>query len=204
MSDNIFAIEKAAVALRTRYSEDPRILRTDFFCAYPSARHRWIVLVLERAGVPLVLRRFLRGIYNDSTTSVEHAGATRGQFAMMRGVRQGCPVSGFLFAVAVAPVCRWLMSAVLPPDPHQPCFLRRCACAHADDFTLATASLRDFLPSVADAFTKIDADGCECKEFCMCNSFVTRNEETHNQEPTKCMILLQARIDTDKSSQYDE
>ena len=29
------------------------------------------------------------------------------------------------------------------------------------------------------------------KVFCMCNSFVTRNEGTHNPEPTKkCMILF--------------
>ena len=157
MSDNICAIETAAVVLRTRYSEDRGILRTDFYCAYSSVDHRWIVLVSERASVPLVLRRFLRGIYNDSTTSVEHAGATRGQLAIMRGVRQGCTVSGFLFAMAVDSVYRWLMSVVLPLEPHQPCFLQRCACAYADDFTIATASLRDSLPSVADAFTKIHA-----------------------------------------------
>ena len=31
----------------------------------------------------------------------------------------------------------------------------------------------------------------EVKVFCMCNSFVTRNEGTNNQEPTKkCMILF--------------
>ena len=41
---------------------------------------RWIFLVLERAGVPQTLRLVLRGIYNDSITSVEHAGAACGQF----------------------------------------------------------------------------------------------------------------------------
>ena len=45
--------------------------------------------------------------------------------------------------MAFDPVYRWLMSVVLPPEPHRPWFLRRCACACADDFALATASLRE-------------------------------------------------------------
>ena len=118
--------------------------------------HRWIFLVLERARVPQSLKRFLRGVYVDSITSVEHAGAARGQFAMMRGVRQGCPASGYLFTMAFDPVYSWLMSAVLPPEPHRPWFLHRCACAYADDFALAAASLGESLPTVADAFTTIE------------------------------------------------
>ena len=156
MTDNIFEIETAAVALRARYSDDPGILLTDFSCAYPSVDRRWIFQVLERAGVPLVLRLFLRGIYDDSITSVEHAGVARGQFANMRGVRQSCPASGYLFTMAFDSVYRWLLSAVLPPEPHRPWFLQRCACAYADDFALAKASLRESLPMVADAFTTID------------------------------------------------
>ena len=50
-----------------------------------------------RAGVGQWLQRFLRGIYADSITMVEHAGTARGQFALMRSVRQGCPASGCLF-----------------------------------------------------------------------------------------------------------
>ena len=96
MTDNIFEIESAAVALRTCFSEDLKII-PDFSCAYPSVDHRWIFLVLERASLPQSLQLFLRGIYADSITCVERAGAARGHFAMMRGVRQSCPASGYLF-----------------------------------------------------------------------------------------------------------
>ena len=75
-----------------------------------SAGHRWIFAVLERAGVPQTLQRFLRGIYADSATSVEHSCVACGQFAMMRSVRHGCPASGYLFTVAFDPVFRWLMT----------------------------------------------------------------------------------------------
>ena len=93
---NIFEIDTAAVALRTRFFENPGVLLTDIFCAYPSVDRRWMFLVLERAGAPPFQRRFLRGIYKDSITSVEHA-------SMMRGVRQGFPASGYLFTMAFRP-----------------------------------------------------------------------------------------------------
>ena len=48
------------------------------------------------------------------------------------------------------------MTHVLPPEPHQLWFLQRAACAYADDFALATASVRETLPTVAAAFARID------------------------------------------------
>ena len=84
MTDNIFEIETAAVALRTRYSGDPGIFLTDFSYAYPSVDGPQMDLPGIRAPASRrPLRLVLRGIYNDSITSVEHAGAARGQFAMM-------------------------------------------------------------------------------------------------------------------------
>ena len=58
--------------------------------------------------------------------------------------------------MAFGPVYRWLMAAVLLPEPHRPWFLQRRACAYADDFALATDSLRESLPLVAETFTTID------------------------------------------------
>ena len=75
---------------------------------------------------------------------------------MLRGVRQGCPASGYLFTMAFDPVFRWLLSSAIPPEGCRPWFLQRCACAYADDFVLAAASLRESLPIVAGAFAIID------------------------------------------------
>ena len=53
VTDNIFELETAAIAMRTCNSEDPGILLTNFSCAYSSVDHRWIFMVLKRAGVPV-------------------------------------------------------------------------------------------------------------------------------------------------------
>ena len=66
------------------------------------------------------------------------------------------PASGYLLNMAFDPAYRLLMSAVLPPEPPRPWFPQRCAGACADDFALATASLRESLPTVADAFSTVD------------------------------------------------
>ena len=63
--------------------------------ACPSVNHSWIFSVLENTGLPGFLCRFLRSVYSDSITHVDFAGADRGQFLVARGVRQGCPASGF-------------------------------------------------------------------------------------------------------------
>ena len=61
---------------------------------------------------------------------------TRGQFLKARGVGQGCPASGFLFAMAFDPIFRWLQSAIPPRNPDGLDFLQPAQCAHADDLAV--------------------------------------------------------------------
>ena len=77
MTDNIFEIETTALAHVACTPQESGILLTDFAAAYPSVNHSWIFSVLERTESPEFTCRFLRTIYNDSTTHVEFAGATR-------------------------------------------------------------------------------------------------------------------------------
>ena len=97
MTDNIFEIETTALAHVACAPQESGFLYTDFAAACPSVNHSWIFSVLENTELPGFICRFLRSIYSDSITHVEFAGAERGQFLMARGVRQGCPASGFPF-----------------------------------------------------------------------------------------------------------
>ena len=128
MTDNIFEIETTALAHVACAPQESGVLLTDFAAVYPSVNHSWIFSVLENTGLPGFIFRFLRSVHSDSITHVEFAGATWGQVLMTSGVRQGCPASGFLFAMAFDPVFRWLQEAVIPIAAYPMCLRWRLRC----------------------------------------------------------------------------
>ena len=75
---------------------------------------------------------------------------------MARGVRQGCPASGFLFAMAFDPIFRWLQEAVIPRNPDNLEFLQPTICAYADDLAVASLSFRGLMSALAPAFRSVD------------------------------------------------
>ena len=156
MTDNIVEIESTALAHVACAPRDSCVLLTDFAASYPSVNHSWIFSVLDNTGLPDFLCRFLRSIYRDSITHLECAGAERGQILMARGVRQGCPASGFLFAMAFDPICRWLQVSIVPRNIDNLEFLQPAQCAYADDLAIASSSFRELMVVLAPAFQSID------------------------------------------------
>ena len=156
MTDNIFEIETTALAHVACAAKESGILLTDFAAAYPSVTHSWILSVLEKTELPDFICHFLRKNYRNSTTHVEFAGATRKQFRMARGVRQGCPASSFLFTMAFDPIFRWLQETVFPRNPFDLDFLQPAQCAYADDFAVAPSSFRDVMTALAPAFHSVN------------------------------------------------
>ena len=156
MHHNIFEFETTALAHVECAPQESGILLTDFAAAYPSVNHSWIFSVLENTGLPGFLCHFLRSIYSDSITLVELAGADRGQFLDARGARQGCPASGFLFAMAFDPIFRWLQDSFIPRNPDNLEFLQLGQCAYADDLAVASFSFRGLMTALARAFRSVD------------------------------------------------
>ena len=152
MTDNIFEIETTALAHVACAPRASGILLTDFAAAYPSVNHSWIFHALEKTELPEFICHFLGRIYYDSTTNVEFAGMTRGQFLMARGVRQGCLASGFLFAMAFDPIFRWVQDAIIPRNPAGLDFPQPAQCAYADDHAVAAPSFRCLMTALALAF----------------------------------------------------
>ena len=155
MTDNIFEVETTALAHVACSPQESGILLTDFAAA-PSVDHSWIFHALERAELLEFSCRFLRMIYCNCTTHVEFAGRTGGQFRMARVFRQGCPASGFLFAIAFNPIFRWLENTIIPRNPPSPDFLQPVPCAYADDFAVAASSFRLLMTALSPAFEVVD------------------------------------------------
>ena len=155
MTHNIFEIETTALARVACAPQESGILLTDFAAAYLSVNHSWILSVLEKTELLDFISRFLRSIFYDSTTHVEFAGA-RGHFLMVRGVRQECPASGFLFAMAFDPIFRGLQETIIPRNLDNLDFLQATHCAHADDLAVAASSFRDLMTALAPEFRSVD------------------------------------------------
>ena len=111
---------------------------------------------LGTGGRPTVTAAFsagdLYGFHHKCPACSRHSGAVRDdERRMPRLSSELLPVYDGLDLVF-----RWLMTNVLPPEPHRPQSLQRTACACSDDIAFAIGSLRESLPIVADAFTCVD------------------------------------------------
>ena len=110
----------------------------------------------KKVGLPAFLQVFLRRIYSESITAVEHAGQVRSHFAMAKGGSQGRPASGFLSAMAFDPIFKCLVEEIIPKDLSVADFLQPTACANTNDFAVVAPSFRKLMPAVAPAFRTFD------------------------------------------------
>ena len=74
----------------------------------------------------------------------------------VRSVRQGCPASGFLFAMAFDPIFRWNQDAIIPRNSAAPDLLQPVPCAYADDIAVAASSFRLLMSALSPAFKVVD------------------------------------------------
>ena len=78
---------------------------------------------------------------------------------MSRGVRQGCPASDFLFAMAFDPIFRWLQESIIPRNLGNLEYLQLVQCAFANDLAIASSSSRELMVALAPAVCSIDCIG---------------------------------------------
>ena len=119
MTDNIFEVETTASAHVACSPHESNISLTDSAAASPGVIHSWIFHILEKAELPQFIRRFSRmfSFFAKPLRKLNLQRKPKDIFFMARGVRQGCPASGFLFAMAFDPIFRWLHDSIIPRNP---------------------------------------------------------------------------------------
>lgn len=75
----------------------------DFQTACPSLARRWLMAVLSCMRVPWHIRRIIEQLYADCESLLLFAGEVVGRITVTSGIKQGCPMRGTLFALAVDP-----------------------------------------------------------------------------------------------------
>lgn len=73
------------------------ILFLDFYKAFDTLEHNFIFSALEKFGYGSYFRRAIKTMYTDGNCSIRLQAGTSPRFSLKRGVRQGCPISPYLF-----------------------------------------------------------------------------------------------------------
>ena len=119
-------------------SDDGAALFFDFAAAFPSIEHEYMMHVFRHLSWPTWLLRFIQVLYSHNTCELAMGGSRHKGFAITRGVRQGCPLSPLLFAVAADVLLRRIQCRV--PDG----LIR----AYADDTALVHKRIWSVLPDI--------------------------------------------------------
>jgi hypothetical protein len=124
--------------------EEGFILHIDWEKAYDRVSHQHIRETLKRANLGDRIISVFETLYGDTASVVMLNGFFTDEIRMRRGVRQGCPLSPLLFAIALEPLCRATennkdMTSAYPKEAVEP--MREAArmhgkmVCHADDCT---------------------------------------------------------------------
>ena len=167
MLDNIALVESFAYAATMMGAPHPAMVFFDFRNAFPSVSHTWIFHVLTEMGLPAPLVQAIRLMYRDIVSDISFEGQEAEGFPISTGIKQGCPMSGTIFALAIDPFVRYLNTRVEVPTPlpshptnrslpgafdacHED---RPLSCAFADDIGTTTWNIIRELPVLLSRFS---------------------------------------------------
>uniref|UniRef100_A0A8C7XSJ8 Reverse transcriptase domain-containing protein n=1 Tax=Oryzias sinensis TaxID=183150 RepID=A0A8C7XSJ8_9TELE len=87
------------------------ILFLDFCKAFDNVEHTFLFYCLEKMGFGDYLCSAVKTLYANGNSSVKLSAGTTRRFCLQRGIRQGCPVSVYLFLLVAQVFCRYIKSS---------------------------------------------------------------------------------------------
>lgn len=78
-------------------TEDSFILFLDFYKAFDTVQHQFLFHSLERLGFGDFFCKAIKTLYTNGNSSIKLKYGTSPRFELKRGIRQGCPISLYLF-----------------------------------------------------------------------------------------------------------
>ena len=112
--------------------ENVACLFLDIQRAFPSLSHAYLYALVEASAAPRWFKRALEAMYSTLTMQFVVEGRLSATCTLLRGLRQGCPLSGLLFAWCTDAVIRWW---------HGRCSPDSCLSCFADDFALVVSNI---------------------------------------------------------------
>jgi len=84
----------------TKLKKDLMLFKVDFEKAYDSVDWGYLDAVMERMSFPVLWRKWIRECVGTATASVLVNGSPTDEFTLHKGLRQGDPLSPFMFLIA--------------------------------------------------------------------------------------------------------
>lgn len=84
------------------------LVAMDFAGAFNNVNHAYMWEVLRRRGVSEDFIRIVQSMYSNATTRIRVNGHLTVPLLLLRGIRQGCPISMLMFNILMAPLIRML------------------------------------------------------------------------------------------------
>ena len=132
--DNIAVVRDLMTASRNA-GINVGLISLDQQKAFDHVEHDYLWATFDAFGFSPVFTAMVRAIYCNSESLVKINGGLSAPFKVKRGVRQGCPLSGMLYSIAIEPLLHRLRSelrGVSLPFCNERFFLS----AYADDVTI--------------------------------------------------------------------
>ena len=146
MHDNIVDVEAQGVAFTSVKVPQVIMFFLDFAAAFPSVAHEFIFMVLTFIGVPSNVINAVRLLYTNNKHNILFGGSCHKGFTVLAGMKQGCPLSGVLFAI----VADILVRALVWRIPPQLGIVR----AYADDIAIVLCNAFIVLPALVVLYEK--------------------------------------------------
>ena len=108
---DVILIANEVVDEKRRSREEGVVFKIDFEKAYDHVDWDFLDHVLERKGFSLRWRSWMRGCLSSTTFAILVNGNAKGWVKAIRGLRQGDPLSPFLFTIVVDVLSRLVVRA---------------------------------------------------------------------------------------------
>lgn len=107
--DNIFELDGSLQEFR-RCGDRAGFLLLGFAAAFPGLSRMFVFAVLRKMNIPHTLYALVAALYDDLHTDVLIGGVRVASRRLASGIKQGCPISGSIFALCLDPLVRCYMA----------------------------------------------------------------------------------------------
>ena len=104
----------SAIDFTNDFVQPLAILQMDFYEAFDTISHEFILSTASKIGIPVTLLNWIRIFLTDLTAQLNLNGYLSDPISVKCGIRQGCPLSMLLFLIGIEPLTKKNLIGIEP------------------------------------------------------------------------------------------